>query len=62
MPRRSLFWPRGKTRATGWFCEFLIIPNPPVIKSYSGPPEPGSKPYQLSGYPDAVAALKQGLG
>ena len=39
-----------------------IIPNPPVIKSYSGPPEPGSKPYQLSGYPDAVAALKQGLG
>ena len=39
-----------------------IIPNPPVIKSYSGPPEPGSKPYQLSSYPDAVAALKQGLG
>jgi hypothetical protein len=39
-----------------------IIPNPPVIKSYSGPPEPGNKPYQLSGYPDAVAALKQGLG
>ena len=39
-----------------------IIPNPPIIKSYSGPPEPGSKPYQISGYPDAVAALKQGLG
>jgi hypothetical protein len=39
-----------------------IIPNPPIIKSYSGPPEPGSKPYQLSGYPDAVAALKQGAG
>jgi hypothetical protein len=39
-----------------------IIPNPPVIRSYSGPSEPGSKPYQLSGYPDAVAALKQGLG
>ncbi len=38
-----------------------IIPNPPVIKSYSGPAEPGSKPYQLSGYPDAVAALSQGL-
>jgi hypothetical protein len=37
-----------------------IIPNPPVIKSYSGPPEPGSKPYQLSDYPDAVTALKQG--
>jgi glycosyl hydrolase family 26 len=34
-----------------------IIPNPPTIKSYSGPPEPGNKPYQLSGYPDAVAAL-----
>jgi hypothetical protein len=39
-----------------------IIPNPPVIKSYSGPAEPGNKPYQLSGYPDAVAALRQGLG
>lgn len=39
-----------------------IIPNPPVIKSYSGPPEPGNKPYQISGYPDAVAALKHGLG
>jgi hypothetical protein len=39
-----------------------IIPNPPVIKSYSGPPEPGNKPYQLSNYPDAVAALRQGLG
>jgi hypothetical protein len=38
-----------------------IIPNPPVIKSYSGPPEPGNKPYQLSGYPDAVAVLKQGF-
>ena len=39
-----------------------IIPNPPAIKSYSGPPEPGNKPYQLSGYPDAVAALKHGSG
>jgi glycosyl hydrolase family 26 len=39
-----------------------IIPNPPAIKSYSGPPEPGNMGYQLSDYPDAVAALKQGLG
>jgi hypothetical protein len=39
-----------------------IIPNPPVIKSYSGPPEPGDKPYQLSDYPDAVAKLQQGFG
>jgi hypothetical protein len=39
-----------------------IIPNPPIIKPYSGPPEPGGKPYQISNYPDAVAALKQGLG
>jgi len=39
-----------------------IIPNPPAIKSYSGPPEPGNQPYQLSDHPDAVAALKQGLG
>ena len=39
-----------------------IIPNPPIIKPYSGPPEPGNKPYQLSSYPDAIAALKQGLG
>ena len=38
-----------------------IIPNPPIIKSYSGPHEPGNKPYQLSGYPDAVAALKTGM-
>jgi hypothetical protein len=37
-----------------------IVPNPPAIKSYSGPPEPGSKPYQLADYPDAVAALRQG--
>lgn len=39
-----------------------VIPNPPVTKSYSGPPEPGDKPYQLSSYPDAVAALRRGLG
>jgi hypothetical protein len=39
-----------------------IIPNPPVIKPYSGPSEPGGKPYQLSGYPDAVAKLQQGFG
>jgi hypothetical protein len=39
-----------------------IIPNPPIIKSYSGPSEPGGKPYQLSGYPDAVTILQQGFG
>ncbi len=37
-----------------------IVPNPPAIKSYSGPPEPGHKPYQLADYPDAIAALRQG--
>ena len=37
-----------------------IVPNPPAIKSYNGPPEPGNKPYQLANYPDAVAALKRG--
>jgi Glycosyl hydrolase family 26 len=37
-----------------------IVPNPPVIKSYSGPPEPGNKPYKLANYPDVVAALRQG--
>ncbi len=37
-----------------------IVPNPPAVKSYSGPPEPGNKPYQLADYPDAVAALRQG--
>ena len=37
-----------------------IVPNPPVIKSYSGPPEPGNKPYKLANYPDAVAAIRQG--
>ena len=39
-----------------------IVPNPPSIKSYSGPHMPGYKQYQLSSYPDAVAALRQGLG
>jgi Glycosyl hydrolase family 26 len=37
-----------------------IVPNPPAIKSYSGPPEPEKKTYQLADYPDAVAALKRG--
>ena len=37
-----------------------VIPNPASIKSYSGPR--GNKPYQLSDYPDAIAALRQGLG
>jgi hypothetical protein len=37
-----------------------IVPNPPPIKSYNGPPEPGNKPYQLADYPDVVAALKHG--
>jgi hypothetical protein len=37
-----------------------MVPNPPAIKSYSGPPEPGNRPYQLADYPDAVAALRQG--
>lgn len=39
-----------------------IIPNPPAIRSYSGPPQPGNKAYQLADYPDAVAALRRGLG
>ena len=39
-----------------------VVPNPPSIKSYSGPPPPGNKPYQLADYPNAVTALKQGLG
>lgn len=37
-----------------------VVPDPPSIKSYAGPPEPGNKPYQLADYPDAVAALRQG--
>jgi len=37
-----------------------IVPNPPAIKSYSGPPEPGNKPYKLADYPDVIAALRQG--
>jgi hypothetical protein len=37
-----------------------VVPNPPAIMSYSGPPEPGNMPYQLADYPDAVAALRQG--
>ena len=38
-----------------------ITPNPPAIKSYSGPPEPGHRSYQLADYPDSVAALRRGL-
>jgi hypothetical protein len=37
-----------------------LVPNPPAIKSYSGPPEPGEMSYQLADYPDAVAALQKG--
>ena len=37
-----------------------LVPNPPAIKSYSGPPEPGHRSYQLADYPDAVAALRRG--
>jgi len=37
-----------------------LVPNPPAIKSYSGPPEPGKRTYHLADYPDAVAALRQG--
>ena len=37
-----------------------LVPNPPTIKSYSGPPEPGKRTYQLADYPDAVAAPRQG--
>jgi Putative peptidoglycan binding domain/Glycosyl hydrolase family 26 len=37
-----------------------MVPNPPEIPSYSGPPELGDQPYQLADYPDAVAALAQG--
>lgn len=37
-----------------------LVPNPPAIKSYSGPPEPRHRSYQLADYPDAVAALRQG--
>jgi hypothetical protein len=37
-----------------------LVPNPPAIKPYSGPPEPGNRPYQLADYPDAVAALRPG--
>jgi hypothetical protein len=37
-----------------------MMPNPPEIKSYSGPPEPGNKSYQLADYPDVVAALRRG--
>jgi hypothetical protein len=39
-----------------------IVPNPPSVKSYSGPPPPGNKPYRLASYPDAVALLREGLG
>ena len=38
-----------------------MVPNPPAIKSYSGPPEPGHRAYQLADYPDSVAALRRGV-
>lgn len=38
-----------------------MVPNPPEIKSYNGPLEPGHRTYQLADYLDAVAALRRGL-
>jgi hypothetical protein len=39
----------------------LDVPLVPLtVPSYSGPPEPGH-PYQLAGYPDALAAFRQGV-
>jgi hypothetical protein len=49
-------WEKGRYRLV---LGVDIIPNPPVIKSYSGPPEPGERPYRLSDYPDAVAVLRR---
>ena len=37
-----------------------MVPNPPAIKSYSGPPVPGHRSFKLADYPDAVAALRRG--
>jgi hypothetical protein len=34
---------------------------PLTVPSYNGPPEPGGHPYQLAGYPDALAAFRQGI-
>jgi hypothetical protein len=42
----------------------LILSVPLValtVPSYSGPDEPGGHPYQLAGYPDALAAFRQGV-
>jgi hypothetical protein len=36
-----------------------IIPNPPTIKSYNGPPQPGGRVYHLADYPNAVAVLRR---
>jgi len=37
-----------------------VVPNPPAIKSYSGPPEAGNRPYKIADYPDVVTALRRG--
>jgi len=37
-----------------------LVPNPPAIKPYSGPPEPARRPLQLADYPAVVAAMRQG--
>jgi len=40
----------------------LDVPLVPLtVPSYNGPPEPGPRPYQLAGYPDALAAFRQGV-
>jgi Glycosyl hydrolase family 26 len=40
----------------------LSVPLVPLtVPSYSGPPEPGRRPYQLADYPDALAAFRQGV-
>jgi len=38
-----------------------MVPNAPGIRSYSGPQEPNNKPYMIADYPDALAALREGL-
>jgi hypothetical protein len=40
----------------------LSVPLVPLtVPAYNGPPEPGGHVYQLSDYPDAIAAFRQGL-
>jgi hypothetical protein len=48
-------------RQTGYQLILGVPLVPLTVPTYNGPPEPGPLPYQLAGYPDVLAAFRQGV-